>query len=378
MTEKRSHLVNLVMMLCLVIGFGGQVRAELPVVQAVYISPSDRQVRNDYTQNIRTAIESLQAFYFREMNLAHRFNLADPVVDVIESDQEASWFGEDMWGRAINEAQAEFYNDSKIWIIWVDADQACGSSGVGGVAGIAVMPANDLRGLAGEPTEPDCGGFTPNRPVSGWIGGAGHELGHALGLPHPPGCDAGAETCDDAAIMWLGFNDYPDTHLTALERRTLSESSNLTRLSQRIEGQWVDERGLTRGGNRQGITFDYLELADVLFMTWYTFVSPHLNQNSTSDGEPLGAADNRWLTAQLTFRGSVASGPLFRSTGGEFNAPPTGAENAEQVGEISVDFLGCLAAELEYSFDVVELSGLIPIMPLERILSPNISCNELP
>ena len=29
-----------------------------------------------------------------------------------------------------------------------------------------------------------------------WIGGLAHELGHALGLLHPPGCEEGLASCD--------------------------------------------------------------------------------------------------------------------------------------------------------------------------------------
>ena len=42
-----------------------------------------------------------------------------------------------------------------------------------------------------------------------------HEIGHAFGLEHPPGCDEGFAHCDTDALMWLGYYyGYPDTYLT--------------------------------------------------------------------------------------------------------------------------------------------------------------------
>jgi hypothetical protein len=52
----------------------------------------------------------------------------------------------------------------------------------------------------------------------------GHELGHALGLPHPPGCDQGLPSCDSNALMWLGYTTWPQTHLRPADRATLDAS----------------------------------------------------------------------------------------------------------------------------------------------------------
>jgi hypothetical protein len=55
-----------------------------------------------------------------------------------------------------------------------------------------------------------------------WIGGLGHELGHAFGLPHPP------DTVRDAdAIMWAGFyGKYPKgCYLTEPDKQMLRHSA---------------------------------------------------------------------------------------------------------------------------------------------------------
>ena len=60
------------------------------------------------------------------------------------------------------------------------------------------------------------------------IGGLGHELGHALGLPHPPGCDPwDPMTCDDLealSLMHDGYAPYPDTYLLPDDKEILIRS----------------------------------------------------------------------------------------------------------------------------------------------------------
>jgi hypothetical protein len=68
------------------------------------------------------------------------------------------------------------------------------------------------------PTEPkDFGGLCR------WVGGLGHELGHAFGLPHPAACDAGLSGCPgNAALMWTGYAVYPNTALLADDKAALN------------------------------------------------------------------------------------------------------------------------------------------------------------
>jgi hypothetical protein len=56
----------------------------------------------------------------------------------------------------------------------------------------------------------------------------GHELGHAFGLPHPPGCDQNQSTCDYNDLMWTGYASYPATYLNAAEQAALNQSSYFT------------------------------------------------------------------------------------------------------------------------------------------------------
>jgi hypothetical protein len=77
---------------------------------------------------------------------------------------------------------------------------------------VAVLPQHDLRGLIGE--EP--------APVSRFIGGLGHELGHAFGLPHPASCPGPA--CTDQTLIWLGYITYPDSFLLPEDKQALLAS----------------------------------------------------------------------------------------------------------------------------------------------------------
>lgn len=111
-------------------------------------------------------------------------------------------------------------------MFYIDSDPACGQL-TGAAAGVAVLPANDLRGVAGEENIPLCAGQpADDAGVCRWVGGLGHELGHALGLPHPLACEDGnpSTECPSNTLMWLGYITYPDTFLLESDKVTLEES----------------------------------------------------------------------------------------------------------------------------------------------------------
>ena len=187
-------------------------------VRVVYLVSKDREVRRDCQQAIEGAIRELQGWYAHQLN-GPTFKLHNPVVEVIHSSQPADWFyshanggNQDDWGFNNTLAEASRllgarYNDPHyIWVIYSDGP---GNKGRGG-SGVTCLPEDDLLGLIGQhPTQKE-----PAR----WVGGLGHELGHAFGLAHP------TDTVRDAdAIMWAGFyGKYPgQAYLTDQDKRIL-------------------------------------------------------------------------------------------------------------------------------------------------------------
>lgn len=221
------------------IAFGGAASAQAqtpPRVRVVYLIPEDRPLVAAYEKALRSAIESLRMWFGNETG-GPTFALSDPVVDVVRTPNTASWYAEhpadpdpSLWffRNVTHEAfallGASFDDPENVWLLYVDADPACGQR-VGGTSHVAVLPANDLRGLAGRAQVATCPGEAIEQaPVPRWIGGMGHELGHALGLSHPPGCDEGAPGCQDRALMFYGYLRYPSTFLLPAEVAALRAS----------------------------------------------------------------------------------------------------------------------------------------------------------
>ena len=83
----------------------------------------------------------------------------------------------------------------------------------------------DLDGLTGHDSGvAGCGNPRAAPPLGFWIGKLGHEIGHALDLLHPRGCEAGLGTCDSGSIMWLGYTSYPAAFLGSRDLGTLMAS----------------------------------------------------------------------------------------------------------------------------------------------------------
>jgi hypothetical protein len=209
-----------------------------PVVHAIYLVPADRQAKPSYALSVRNAVMDLQGWYQKAMGGGVTFRLTDPVVQTLSLPHPATFYSSvpsdssGFWDSVLNDGFAltggHFFDQQNIWLYYVDADPGCykgTGQGTGGTSSVALMPANDLRGLNGETTVPVCGGPPGTQyPITRWIGGLGHEGGHAFGLPHPPGCDQGLPSCDTQALMWLGFYSYPKTYLRQDEIQQLKQS----------------------------------------------------------------------------------------------------------------------------------------------------------
>jgi hypothetical protein len=210
--------------------------ADGPRVRAVYLVPEDRAPVRAYEKALGRAIEDLRSWFANQMG-GPTFALHDPVVEVVPTPHAAAWYAgtpsdpdpalwffRNVTHEAFALTGAGFLDPDNVWLLYIDADPGCGQL-TGGTSHVALLAANDLRGLAGRAPVPICAGETPGHPpVSRWIGGLGHELGHALGLPHPPGCEPLTPACPAWALMYFGYLRYPNTFLLPADVASLAAS----------------------------------------------------------------------------------------------------------------------------------------------------------
>ncbi len=202
-----------------------------PMVQVIYAIPSDRQYNAHYETAVNDAILHVRDWYADQLD-GRTFAIEDPTPLICEVENPASYYERQHgWDRTIADVQhcapVEHFSDEYAWTIYIDAGYDCGGEselGRGG-AGIVIVHSSDLKGLVSPTRHLPCPDYYP-RGEFGWIGGLAHELGHAFGLLHPPGCDDAhalellhspdaADHCDTDALMWWGFwDDYPETYLT--------------------------------------------------------------------------------------------------------------------------------------------------------------------
>lgn len=214
-----------------------------PTVRMIYLVPSDRPEQPHYQQTIASAIQDVRQWYGEQMADSRTFHLHAPVVETYRTVHTASWYATNnaaanpnltFWNNVIGDAFAltggNFNDPENRWIYYIDADPARGQLGGAGTSGVAVLPANDLRGLTGEPILQINGDEPTGFGVNRWIGGLGHEVGHAFGLPHPAACEDNDPNtvCPDGALMWTGYATYPNAFLLQSDRDALARSPFFT------------------------------------------------------------------------------------------------------------------------------------------------------
>ena len=197
----------------------------VPSVRVVYAIPSDRAPRQDFHAAIRDAIYHVQEWYATQLD-GLTFTIEGPAPLLCDLPMEAAHYEDDAGWTAADSGSTRILSDLQdcvaidrtgeyyVWVVYPDVDNNCEGSSLGrGGRGLAMLHRGDLDGLINPTTHIQCG--TRPRGEFGWIGGLAHELGHAFGLPHPPGCDDNEESCDfDALMKWGYYEDYPATYLT--------------------------------------------------------------------------------------------------------------------------------------------------------------------
>ena len=204
-------------------------------VRILYERPSGREFRTDASVAITHAIVDLQSWYRRELG-GLTFSLYEATPHECRMSEPADYYGRgNAWAKVVEGVQhcAPVQHDSPdfVWVVYVDVEEACDEPqelGAGGW-GLTILP--DIKGITspGKDLYSFCGEGPFNETPGRWIGGLGHELGHTLRLPHPPGCDPwDPVTCDDMealSLMHDGYAPYPDTYLLPDDKEILIRSS---------------------------------------------------------------------------------------------------------------------------------------------------------
>ncbi len=200
-----------------------------PSVRFVYAAPPDRIYRADYAAGISSAFQDLQSWYREELG-GVTFSLFRSSPEYCVLPREADYYRDDSWTRLMTDIQGclpVMYDSPDFrWVLYADIMHTCNAPGRIGAAsrGVTIMGRVDLEGLSGRVMANDCGNVD-NMPIGRWRGGAGHELAHTFGLPHPPGCAEGLPACDHGSLMWLGYRTYPNTYFSDEEKTQLRLSA---------------------------------------------------------------------------------------------------------------------------------------------------------
>ncbi len=132
------------------------------------------------------------------------------------------------------------------------------------------------------------------------------------------------------------------------------------------EGAW-----LNRNTDGEGILFDFGPTLNLLFAAWFTSTIVEIPPANPPDMD-IGGRGQRWMTGLLTLEGNTASGPLRARQGGAFDMPPEADESSAVVGQLSVQFLACDLAQVDYTIDSAGgVTGSFEIEPLEKVVNPN-------
>ena len=204
-------------------------------VRVLYVAPADREFRDDYSLGVSMGIVDVQAWY-REQLDGLTFDIYSVIPERCQLPRVHQYYDHgDVWEKVLADIQScapvEGDTERFTWVLYVDVEERCGEPqelGRGG-AGLTMMGRGDLDGLSNPSPYSWCGLGPWEGTLGRWRGGTAHELGHAFHVPHPPGCEEELPTCDHRALMWNGYEDYPDTYLRHDEKVILRRSPFIKR-----------------------------------------------------------------------------------------------------------------------------------------------------
>ena len=224
-------------------------------VRVVYVAPSDREFRSDYSEAIANAIVEVQSWYRRETE-GLTFSLYQATPEFCQMSDSSDFYARYSWDRVSNGVQhcapVKHDDPNYVWVVYADVVPECGPLELGySQLGRArrshtILGRKDLDGLIGvydyEMTYCPRGSRQPSGEHLGrWIGGLAHEVAHTSGLAHPPGCDQGNnQVCDRKSVLASGHVSFPDTHLLATDKEMLMRSHFVNPNLEPLTGPPVD------------------------------------------------------------------------------------------------------------------------------------------
>lgn len=139
-------------------------------------------------------------------------------------------------------------------------------------------------------------------------------------------------------------------------------SGSITRTAQRptaidagSTGAWFNPA--TAG---QGFLADVRGDDPFLFVAWFTYAT------ATPTAAKVGSPEQRWLTLQGRYAGTLAELPIFLTSGGVFDTAH--ATSTRAVGSATFEQTSCTEARITYSLPDEHLHGRIPLV---RLLAPS-------
>lgn len=204
-------------------------------VRVLYVVPSDRKFRDEYSRGISDGIVDIQGWYRQQLD-GLTFDVYSVVPERCHLRRDEDYYSRgNVWEKVLRDVQScapVSDGGSRFrWVLYVDVEESCDEPhelGRGG-DGVTMMPSNDLAGLSNPGPYTYCDEGPWMGTLGRWRGGTAHELAHTLSVPHPPGCEEGLPTCDREALMWLGYGDYPDTYFRDDEKAILRRSAFIKR-----------------------------------------------------------------------------------------------------------------------------------------------------
>lgn len=145
------------------------------------------------------------------------------------------------------------------------------------------------------------------------------------------------------------------------------DAAEITFLGLFLINAGLNEAWLDFGTLGQGFFFTVFPEAGLFFLSWFTFDTELPDQSIIVN---LGYAGHRWVTAIGDFvPGNTVTLAVELTEGGIFNSPLPEVEQTPGYGTITITFINCNEAVLEYDFPGLGLSGIID---LTRLTGDNI------